>query len=98
MTNRDHSLAAHTSAEAALSQLAATLDPGHYTAELVTDCGPVPYLLVASRHAQLSECVYADGQSYRWPWGQPIAAIGNPKAAAGKISYVLAATPEPAHG
>jgi hypothetical protein len=82
----------------ALSQLAAALDPGHYTTELVTSDGPVPYLLVASRHAQLSEAVYADHEFYRWPWGQPIAAIGNPQAAASKVATVLAATPQSAHG
>jgi hypothetical protein len=83
---------------AALNQLAAALDRDHYTAEVVTDDGPVPYLLVASRHAQLSEAVYADHQFYRWPWGQPVAAVGNPRAAASKVAAVLAATPEPAHG
>jgi hypothetical protein len=98
VTNRDRSLAAHASTEAALNKLAVTLDPDHYSAELVTDDGPVPYLLVANRHAQLSEAVYADDRFYRWSWGQPIAAVGNPRAAAEKVSYVLAAAPEPARG
>jgi hypothetical protein len=81
-----------------LRWLAAGLDPDHYTAELVSDDGPVPYLLVASRHAQFGEAVYADDRSYLWPWGQPIAAIGNPQAAASKVAAVLAVTPEPARG
>jgi hypothetical protein len=83
--------------QAALERLAVELDsPGH-AAELVTEDGPVPYLSVYNRHAQLGEAVYADDQSYWWPWGQPIAAIGNPKAAADKVRYVLAAAPGHSH-
>jgi hypothetical protein len=82
----------------ALNDLAAAVDPCHYAATLVTDDGPVPYLMVSSLHAQLGEAVFTDGQFYYWPWGQPIAAVGNPTAAASKVATVLAATPEPAHG
>ena len=79
--------------KAALDALAAALDPRDFTATVVPDDGPVPYLTVSSRHAQLGEDVFADGQFYRWPWGQPIAAVGNPQAAATKVSHVLAAVP-----
>jgi hypothetical protein len=82
---------------AALEQLAAELGSGDHDAELVTDDGPVPYLAVSHRHARLRESIYADDRSYFWPWGQPIAAIGNPRAAAEKVRYVLAA-PGHSHG
>lgn len=87
---------ATTTSRAALEALKAMLDSRDHTAELAWD-GTVPYLAVANRHVQLREAVYADDRSYWWPWGQPIAAVGNPKAAADKIRYVLAATPGPAH-
>jgi hypothetical protein len=93
----DHIPSSHDPS-AALMALAAELDSRDYTATLVTDDGAVPYLRVSSRHAQLGEDIYVDGQFYRWPWGQPIAAIGNPQAAASKVAAVLAATPEPARG
>lgn len=80
---------------AALKDLDAELDRRDYATTLY--CGEVPRLAIVNRHAQLAEDVYADGESYFWPWGQPIAAIGNPKAAADKISYVLAAPGNP-HG
>lgn len=82
----------------ALERLAAALDSRDYTAKVMADESGRPYLAVSSRHAQLSEVIYANANSYWWPWGQPIAAVGNPQAAASKISHVLAATPEPAHG
>jgi hypothetical protein len=87
------------SAKTALYALAAALDPGRYATDLVTGDGPVPYLLVANRYAPLAEAIYAGETFYHWPWDQPIAAIGNPQAAATKVAAVLAATPEPAaHG
>jgi hypothetical protein len=98
VTNRDHSLAARATAEAALKALDGQLDRRHYATTLHTDGGQPPRLTVTNRHAQLGEDIYADEASYWWPWGQPIAAIGNPKAAASKVAAVLAATPEPAHG
>jgi len=48
---------------------------------------------VTSRHAQFGDDIYADDGAYWWSWNQRIAAIGNPAAAAGKISSVLAAAP-----
>jgi hypothetical protein len=84
----------HGGPRAALIALAAALDPGAYTAELVTDDGPGCCLLVASRHAQLSETIHVNGQFYLWPWGQQIAALTSPQAAASKVAAVLAAAPE----
>lgn len=96
--SRTPAVSPRSGAKAALEALAAALDPGDHTAELVTGDGPCPYLLVASRHAQLNETICADDDCYWWPWGQPIAAVTNPQAAAAKISYVLAATPTRSHG
>lgn len=83
---------------AALEHLAAALDPRDHATTLVTGQDRVPYLTVSSRHATLAEDIYADERSYWWSWAEPIAAIGNPQAAATKISHVLHATPEPTHG
>ncbi len=82
---------------AALDRLAATLDPRDHATTLTTGDGRVPHLTISSRHAQLAENVYADERFYWWSWAEPIAAIGNPQAAATKISHVLHAT-EPTHG
>jgi hypothetical protein len=87
----------HTGPQAALAALGAQLGRDDFDTMLNGDDGP-PVLIVASRHAQLSEHIYADGQCYWWPWGQPIASAGNPKAAAAKISYLLSAAPGHAHG
>jgi hypothetical protein len=89
VTNRDHSLADPAFAEAALKALDAELDQGVYATTLYS--GQTPCLHVANRHAQLAEDVYAGAESYFWSWGQPIAAVGNPAAAAEKVRYVLAA-------
>lgn len=80
----------HEAAIKALEDLEARLDKRDHAARLVTDEGPVPFLVVSNRHAQLGEDIYVSGQSYVWPWGQPIAAVGNPQAAATKVSHVLA--------
>lgn len=58
----------------------------------------IPHLAISSRHAELAEDIYTDGRFYWWSWAEPIAAVGNPQAAATKISHVLHATPEPTHG
>ncbi len=85
------------SPRAALEALGAELDHHDFTTTLTTGHGP-PRLTVTSRHAQLGEDIYADDRSYWWPWGQPIAALGNPQAAADKVSHVLAARPGHCHG
>jgi hypothetical protein len=84
--------------EAALENLAAALDDQDFDVTLNLGEGCPPSLTVRNRHAQLTETIYADGTSYWWPWAQPIAATGNPQAAATKISYVLGSTPQPSHG
>jgi hypothetical protein len=84
-------------AEAALQALQAILDNPDHTADLVTGDDGSPLLSVRNRHAQIGEFIYASDQSFFWPWGQPIAAIGNPQAAASKISDVLRATRQPAN-
>jgi hypothetical protein len=87
------------SAEAALEALAAELDRRDFATTLTPGEGRRPRLTVMNRHAQLTEDIYVDHRSYWWPWAQPIAAVGNPKAAATKISHVLRAAPgEPSHG
>ena len=84
--------------EAALAALADELDQRDFVVTLTPGDGGRPRLTVLSRHAQLAEDIYADARSYWWPWAQPIAAVGNPKAAATKISHVLRAAPgEPSY-
>jgi hypothetical protein len=87
----------HEVAVKALEDLEARLDKRDHSTRLWTEEGEVPRLSVANRHAQLGEDIFVDGQSYLWPWGQPIAAIGNPQAAATKVSHVLCARPDPSH-
>lgn len=73
--------------EAALTALDAQLNPRDYATTMVLD--DPPGLAISSRRAQIADDVYTDGRFYYWSWGQPIAAVGNPRAAAEKISYVL---------
>ncbi len=87
-----------TAAQAALDALAAALDPSNFATTLVTGPGRTPHLAVSSRHAQLSEDIYADDQSYWWPWSERITAIDDPLTAAQKVADVLRTAPEPAHG
>jgi hypothetical protein len=86
------------SPKAALEALGAAPNSRDFTTTLNSDDGQPPRLMVASRHAQLAEDIFADNHFYYWPGGQRIAAVGNPHAAASKVAAVLAATPEPAHG
>jgi hypothetical protein len=83
---------------AALVALAAALDPRDFTTTLTAPPGRPPRLSVTSRHAAIGDDIYADHQAYWWSWAERIAAIGNPDAAASKISAVLHATPQPTHG
>ena len=45
-------------------------------------------LTVASRHAHISGDIYADPTAYWWSWGERIAPITDPPAAARKIRSV----------
>jgi hypothetical protein len=82
----------------ALETLAAVLDPRDHVTTLVAGQGREPHLTIASRHAKLAETVYADHQSYRWSWAEPICPAGDPATAAQKITRVLRTAPPPTHG
>jgi hypothetical protein len=82
-----------TTPNAALEALDAELDRDDYDTQMGGSDGDLACMTVASRHAGLSEEVYCDGRSYFWKWGQTIAAVDNPKAAAAKVSYFLSAGP-----
>jgi hypothetical protein len=84
-------------AATALEMLAAALGSRDFATVLVTGPGRVPCLTVASRHAPLSEDIYAD-RFYRWSWAEPICAAGDPLTAAAQISLVLRAIREPTYG
>ena len=55
-------------------------------------------LNVTSRHADIGDDITADHRAYYYSWGEWIAPISDPAAAARKISGVLRTTPQPAHG
>ena len=77
----------------ALVRLAAALDPRDHSTTLTNGPGRPPRLTVASRHAQLAEDIYADGDSYFWSWAERLGPVGDPAAAARKITTVLRAAP-----
>jgi hypothetical protein len=83
---------------AALVALATALDPRDYAITLTAPPGGPPRLTVTNRHAQISDVIRADHQAFYWSWGEPIGPLGDPPAAAGKVSTVLHATPQPSHG
>jgi hypothetical protein len=82
---------------AALETLAAALDRRDFATTLTTTPGQPPHLTVTSRHAALGDDIYADQQGFWWSWAEPIAPLGDPQAAARKITSVLGLTPAPAH-
>jgi hypothetical protein len=83
---------------AALVALAAALDPREFAVTLTTRPGRRPCLSVTSRHAAIGDDISADPAAYWWSWGERIGPVHDPAAAARKISAVLRAVPEPAHG
>jgi hypothetical protein len=88
----------HPGAQAALESLAAEFNPADFAITLTLDEGCPPLLTVTNRHCPLSEQVLADGQSYWFPWAEPIGPVNDPAAAAAKLARVLRAVPEPSHG
>jgi hypothetical protein len=84
--------------KAALERLAAALDPRDHATTLVVDPGQMPYLTVASRHAGLTEDVYADQRSFWWSWAEPICAVDDALTAAQKITSVLRPAPQATRG
>lgn len=76
-------------ARAALERLAAALNRRDFATTLVTGHGRPPRLTVTSRHAPLSEEIWADSHAYRWSWAEPIAGVSDPLAAAAKITSML---------
>jgi len=85
------------SAPAALERLAAALGSGFSTI-LVHRAGRRPHLTVVDRHTQAATEVYADEHGrYLWPWAEPVAITGDPRAAARCITTVLRPTPGPGH-
>jgi len=81
---------------AALQRLDAALDPADYATTLTTSPGRA-CLSVTSRHAQISDVIWADHRAYYYSWGEWIAPISDPATAARMISTVLRAVPQPAH-
>src|SRR5215467_3571221 len=83
---------------AALECLADALDPAQYSTTLTTRPGRRVCLSVTSRHAQIGDDIWADHRAFYWSWGEWIASISDPPAAARMISMVLRAVPQPACG
>ena len=87
-----------TAAQDALERLAAALDPRDHVTTLVTGQGQAPHLMIASRHADLAEDVYADHRSFWWSWAEPICAVDDALTAAQKITSVLRPAQEATRG
>jgi hypothetical protein len=83
---------------AALVALAAALDPREFAVTLTNRPGRRPSLSVVNRHAQIGDDISADHRTFYWSWSERIGPIGDPQAAARKVTGVLRAVPEPSHG
>jgi hypothetical protein len=83
---------------AALVALAAALDPRDFATSLTATPGRPPRLSVTNRHAAIGDDIYADHRAYWWSWSERIAPLGDPQAAARKVTSVLRTTPQPARG
>jgi len=80
-------------ATAALERLDDALDPHDFATTLTTSPGQPPRLTVASRHAPIGDDIYADCRAYWWSWSERIGPVGEPAAAARKITATLRALP-----
>jgi hypothetical protein len=87
-----------TTRRAALVALAAALDPREFATTLHVPPGRPERLTVTNRRADISDHITADHRAYYWSWQERIGPIGDPAAAARKISNVLRTIPQPAHG
>jgi hypothetical protein len=83
---------------AALVALAAALDPRDFATTLTAPPGRPARLSVTSRHAAIGDDIYAENQAYWWSWAERVGPLGDPAAAARKISSVLRTTPLPVRG
>lgn len=79
-----------TASSPALANLAGELTRHGYRTILRAPAGEPPCLHVANPHAAaLTEQVYAQNGSFRYSWGQPIAACDQPATAAATLARVL---------
>jgi hypothetical protein len=85
--------ARYPAATAALEHLAAALDTGEFATTLTSHPGHPPCLAVTSRHAQIGGDIHADHRAFWWSWGERIAPVTDPPAAARKISSALQPIP-----
>jgi hypothetical protein len=84
------------SGPAALERLAAALDPSGFAVILVTRVGSRPRLAVVDRRTCAGEDIYADDRGwFWWPWAEPVAATGDPLAAAHRVTAALRGTTPP---
>lgn len=80
-----------TTCQAALERLDAALDPADYATTLTTSPGRGLRLSVTSRHAPIGDDIWADHRAYYYSWGEWIAPVSDPQAAARMIGTVLRA-------
>jgi hypothetical protein len=83
----------YPAATAALELLAAALDQSEFATTLTSHPGQPPCLAVTSRRADIGGDIHADHRAYWWSWGERIAPVTDPPAAARKISGALRAIP-----
>jgi hypothetical protein len=88
---------AASTAETALVDLAAMLDPHHFVTTLTTGRGCPPRLTVGRRHTQLAEDIYASDGWYRWAWAERIAPTSDMPAATAAIAHALRVLHPPSH-
>ena len=82
---------------AALVALAAALDPREFAVTLTNRPGRGPNLSVVSRYAQIGDDISADNRAFYWSWAERIGPLGDPQAAARKVSAVLRPLSWPSH-
>jgi hypothetical protein len=76
-----------------LVALAAALDPREFAVTLTNRPGRGPSLSVVSRYAQVGDDISADHRAFYWSWAERIGPLGDPQAAARKVSAVLRPVP-----
>ena len=86
-----------TTSRAALEALDAALDSAAFVTTLTVRQDQPPRLTVTSRSTRLGDDICADHRCYRSSHDVPIAAVGDPQAAARTITTMLRALPPPAH-
>ncbi len=77
----------------ALEALAGAVPGGHYSTALITGPGRLPWLAVVSRGSPSTEAAVNVLEGWYWAWGERVAPVADPAAAAAAVTGLLRPAP-----